>query len=82
MSHVYVKIKDEKHAKKVIKRLDRIGYDKIDGLTDTIGEVMAICVFDDGDYQLLNTPNWPDMIKPKELMGSRTVKYFLENKHV
>lgn len=79
--HVYVKIKDEKHTKKVIKRLIRIGYKK--DVLSTDKEVRTICVFSDGTYQLLSLPDWgDDMIKPKYVMDSEPVKYFLEHSHV
>lgn len=78
---VYVKIKDKKHAMKVIKRLIRIGY-KNDALS-TDDEVRTICVFSDGTYQLLSLPDWgDDMIKPKDVMNSEPVQYFLEHNHV
>lgn len=82
MSHVYVKIKDEKHARKVIKLLRKIGYEQKGSTAYSIGGVKAICVFNDGDYQLLKLPYYPDMIKPKELMTSEPVLSFLENKYV
>jgi len=78
---VYVKIKDKKHAMKVIKRLIRIGY-KNDALS-TDDEVRTICVFSDGTYQLLSLASgWGIRIKPKDVMTSKPVKYFMEHKHV
>ena len=81
---VYVNIKDEKHAEKVIKRLVRIGY--VEWLkmgTISLSWVRTIGVFSDGTYQLLSLPDWgDDMIKPKDVMNSKPVKYFLEHNHV
>lgn len=81
---VYVKIKDEKHAEKVIKRLVRIGY--VEWLkmgTISLSCVSVIGVFSDGDYQLLaSNPNNYNLIKPKDVMNSEPVKYFLEHNHV
>ena len=77
---VYVKIKDEKHAEKVIKRLVRVGYKEF-GSTIPLDEVVSIDVFDDGDYQLLNFEELAT-IKPKDVMSSAPVKYFLEHNHV
>ena len=79
---VYVKIKDEKHAEKVIKRLVRIGYKEYGPLlTLPYNQVKTISVYDDGDYQLLNYKETIE-IKPKDLMDSEPVKYFLEHNHV
>lgn len=81
---VYVKIKDEKHAEKVIKRLVRIGY-RYEELSTTsdLRVVSTICVFDDGTYQLLSlSSGWGIRIKPKEVMNSKPVKYFMEHRHV
>lgn len=80
LKYVYVKIKDEKHAKKVIRRLTRIGYKK--EILSTDKEVRTICVFSDGTYQLLSLSDWSDMIKPKDVMNSEPVKYFLEHNNV
>lgn len=79
---VNVRIKDEKHAKKVIKRLVRIGYKKYESvLPIPLDHVKNISVYDDGDYQLLNYRENIE-IKPKDLMDSEPVKYFLEHNHV
>jgi len=81
MMFVYVKIKNEKHAIKVMRRLVRIGYKK--DMLSTNKEVRTIAVFSDGTYQLLSLPDWGDnMIKPKDVMNSEPVKYFLEHNHV
>lgn len=81
---VYVKIKDEKHAEKVIKRLVRIGYVEWLRLgTIPLSDTRVIGVFSDGDYQLLESNiNDYELIKPKDVMNSEPVKYFLEHKHV
>ena len=79
---VNVRIKDEKHAEKVIKRLIRIGYKEYAlALRLPLDRVKTITVYDDGDYQLL-TFEENRSIKPKELMKSEPVKYFLEHNHV
>lgn len=84
MSVVFVKVKDKKHAEKVIKRLDRIGYKEWTGLgTTPLCDTRVIGVFSDGDYQLLGS-NIHDyyLIKPKDVMNSEPVEYFLEHNHV
>lgn len=79
---VNVRIKDEKHAKKVIERLVRIGYKEYESvLTVPLDGVKNISVYDDGDYQLLNYRENIE-IKPKDVMSSEPVKYFLERNHV
>lgn len=79
---VNVRIKDEKHAKKVIKRLVRIGYKEyMSVLTVPLDRVKNISVYDDGNYQLLNYREHIE-IKPKDVMNSEPVKYFLEHNHV
>ncbi|AIM50882.1 hypothetical protein Ln9_0033 [Leuconostoc phage Ln-9] len=81
MSEVFVKIKDKKHAIKVMKRLVRIGYKKTEFSTDH--KVRTICVFSDGTYQLLTRSDcWGTRIKPKDVMNSEPVYYFLERNHV
>ena len=81
LKYVYIKIKDEKHAKKVIRRLTRIGYKK--EVWSTNKEVRTICVFSDGTYQLLSLSfGWGIRIEPKDVMKSEPVKYFLEHNHV
>lgn len=81
IKYVYVKIKNEEHSKKVIKRLVRIGYKK--EVLSTDKEVRTICVFSDGTYQLLSlSSGWGIRIEPKDVMTSEPVKYFLEHKHV
>jgi len=81
LKYVYVKIKDEKHAKKVIRRLTRIGYKK--EVRSTNKEVRTICVFSDGTYQLLSLSfGWGIRIEPRDIMSSEPVKYFLEHNHV
>jgi len=80
---VYVKIKDEKHAEKVIKRLVRIGY--VEWLmmgTISLSGVSVIGVFSNGEYQLLGSNPGYNLIKPKDVMTSKPVKYFMEHKHV
>ena len=81
---VYVKIKDKKHAEKVIKRLGRIGYKEWVRLgTTPLCDTRVIGVFSNGDYQLLESNiNEYELIKPKDVMDSEPVKYFLEHKHV
>lgn len=83
MIAVYVKIKDKKHAIKVIKRLVRIGYQEFDswGYTLPIEHAKSIAVYSDGDYQLLSQSK-PHMIKPKDIMNSTSVNYFMEYKYV
>jgi len=82
MHEVNVRIKDEKHAKKVIERLVRIGYKEYESvLTVPLDRVKNISVYDDGDYQLLNYRENIE-IKPKDVMNSKPVKYFLEHNHV
>jgi hypothetical protein len=82
MVEVNVRIKDEKHAKKVIERLVRVGYKEYEPrLTLPYNQVKTISVYDDGDYQLLNYKETIE-IKPKYLMKSEPVKYFLEHNHV
>lgn len=82
MDEVNVRIKDEKHAKKVIERLVRIGYKEYESvLTVPLDRVKNISVYDDGDYQLLNYRENIE-IKPKDVMSSEPVKYFLGHKHV
>lgn len=79
---VNVRIKDEKHAKKVIKRLVRIGYKEYESfLTIPYDHVKTISVYDDGDYQLLNYKETIE-IKPKDVMDSEQVKYLMEHNHV
>ena len=81
LKYVYVKIKNEKHAIKVMRRLVRIGYKKDELNTDK--EVRTICVFSDGTYQLLARSDcWGIRIKPKDVMNSEPVQYFLEHNHV
>lgn len=84
MSVVYVKIKDEKHANKVIKRLYRIGYTEWSRFgTTLLSDTGVIGVYYDGDYQLLESNiNEYELIKPKDVMSSEPVKYFLEHNHV
>jgi len=82
MHEVNVRIKDEKHAKKVIERLVRIGYKEYESvLTVPLDRVKNISVYDDGDYQLLNYRENIE-IKPKDVMNSKPVKYFMEHNHV
>ena len=79
---VNVRIKDEKHTKKVIERLVRVGYKEYESrLTIPYNQVKTISVYDDGDYQLLNYRENIE-IKPKDVMSSEPVKYFLEHNHV
>ncbi len=80
--HVLVRIKDENHAKKVIKRLVRVGYEEFTPSSPIpISSVKKIVVYGDGDYQLSQFVNG-DMIKPKDVMNSAPVKYFLEHNYV
>ena len=80
---VYVGIKDKKHAEKVIKRLVRIGYHEWLRLgTTPLSDTRVIGVFSDGDYQLLESNPGYNLIKPKDVMTSKPVKYFMEHKHV
>ena len=80
--NVNVRIKDEKHAKKVIERLVRIGYKEyLPTLRIPLYLVKSISVYDDGDYLLLSYKENIE-IKPKDLMDSEPVKYFLEHNHV
>lgn len=84
MNAVYVKIKDEKQAEKVIKNLVRIGYSRafLNG-TENLAQVKIIYVSKRGIYQLLQCPDaWGARIKPKDLLNSEPVKYFMEHKHV
>lgn len=82
MDVVYVKIKDEKHANKVIKRLVRVGYKNYHSFfTLSLDQVKAIAVYSDGEYQLLSHER-NNEIRPKDLMNSEPVNYFLENNHV
>lgn len=84
MSVVFVKIKDKKHAEKVINRLAIIGYNEWLRLgTTPLSDTRVIGVFSDGDYQLLESNiNDYELIKPKDVMNSEPVKYFLEHNHV
>jgi len=80
--NVNVRIKDEKHAKKVIERLVRIGYKEYKAtLGIPLYLVKNISVYGDGDYLLLSYKENIE-IKPKDLMDSEPVKYFLEHNHV
>ena len=82
MKVVYVKIKDEKHAEKVIKRLARIGYRNYNSFfLLPLDHVKTIALYSDGDYQLLSHER-NNAIKPKDIMNSELVKYFLEHNHV
>ena len=80
--NVNVRIKDEKHAKKVIERLVGIGYKECKAILGIpLYLVKNISVYADGDYVLLGY-NEDIEIKPKYLMDSEPVKYFLEHHHV
>ena len=82
MKTVYVKIKDKKHAEKVIKRLVRIGYrEYISFFPIPRSHVKTIAVYSDGDYQLLSRED-SNAIKPKDIINSEPVKYFMEHNHV
>lgn len=82
MEVVFVKIKDKKHAEKVIERLVRMGYKEYKStLRIPLYVVKNISVYDDGNYQLLSHKE-NNEIKPKDLMDSDPVKYFLEHNNV
>lgn len=70
--------------KKVIKRLYRIGYTEWLGLgAAPLCDTRVIGVFSDGDYQLLESNiNEYKLIKPKDVMNSEPVRYFLEHNNV
>jgi len=50
--------------------------------TISLSGVSVIGVFSNGEYQLLGSNPGYNLIKPKDVMTSKPVKYFMEHKHV